>query len=135
VPNFAKIFNAEQEPNGTLLVLFIPSKDKDGNDLQDQDVWASSAGELLSELYGGATNMPPAMGRWYNEETKRIITEPVILIHCYLRQGAVNDEEKFQKVAELLHRMGKKTKQGEVVFVLGDILYRIRKYTLANKRR
>jgi hypothetical protein len=135
VPNVAEIFNAEQEQNGTLLVLFIPSKDKDGNDLKDQDVWASSAGNLLSELYGGATNMPPAEGRWYNEETKTTITEPVILIHCYLRQGAVHDEEKYKKVAEFLHRMGKKTKQGEVVFVLGDILYRIRKYTLAEKRR
>jgi hypothetical protein len=63
VPNVAQIFNAEQEPNGTLLVLFIPSKDKDGNDLKDQDVWASSAGKLLSDLYGGSTNMPPAQGR------------------------------------------------------------------------
>jgi hypothetical protein len=135
VPDVAGIFNAEQESNGTLLVLFIPSKDKDGKDLNDQDVWASSAGSLLTELYGGATNMPPAEGRWYNEETKTIITEPVILIHCYLRQGVVNDEEKYKKVAEFLHRMGKKTKQGEVVFVLGDVLYRIRKYTLAEKKR
>jgi len=135
VPNVAQIFNAEQEPNGTLLVLFIPSKDKDGNDLKDQDVWASSAGKLLSDLYGGSTNMPPAQGRWYNEETQETITETVILVHCYLRQGAVNDEEKYKKVAEFLHRMGKKTKQGEVVFVLGEILCRIRKYTLAEKRR
>jgi hypothetical protein len=135
VPNVAKVFNAEQEPNGTLLVLFIPSKDKDGNNLKDQDVWASSAGSLLTELYGGATNMPPAEGRWYNEETRTTITESVILIHCYLRQGAVNDEEKYKKVAEFLHRMGKKTKQGEVVFVLGDILYRIRHYTHAEKKR
>jgi hypothetical protein len=131
VPNVAEIFNAELEPNGTLLVLFIPSKDKDGNNLNDQDVWASSAGSLLTELYGGATNMPPAVGRWYNEETRTTITESVILVHCYLRQGAVNDNEKYKKVADFLHRMGKKTKQGEVVFVLGDILYRIRKYTLA----
>ena len=131
MPNVAEIFNAEQEPNGTLLVLFIPSRDKDGKDLNDQDVWASSAGSLLSELYGGATNMPPAEGRWYNEETKTTITEPVILIHCYLRPGASNDEDKFRKVAEFLHRMGKQTKQGEVVFVLGDVLYRIRKYMLA----
>ena len=135
MPTIVEIFNAEQEPNGTLLVLFIPSKDKDGNDLNDQDVWASSAGSLLSELYGGATNMPPAEGRWYNEETKTIITEAVILIHCYLRQGAVHDGEKYRKVAEFLHRMGKQTKQGEVVFVLGDVLYRIRKYTLAETRR
>jgi hypothetical protein len=135
VPNVAEIFNAEQEPNGTLLVLFIPSKDKDGNDLKDQDVWASSASSLLSELYGGATNMPPAEGRWYNEETKKIITEPVILIHCYLRERDVNDEAKYKKVAEFLHRMGRQTNQGEVVLVLGDILYRIRKYRLAEKRR
>jgi len=52
VPNVAGIFNAEQEQNGTLLVFFIPSKDKNGNDLNDQDVWASSAGSLLSELGG-----------------------------------------------------------------------------------
>ena len=33
--------------------------------------------EKLTELFGGATEMPPAKGKWYNEESKKIIPESV----------------------------------------------------------
>jgi hypothetical protein len=37
-------------------------------------MWADAAGDLLAELFGGATIMPPARGKWFNEESKQIIT-------------------------------------------------------------
>jgi hypothetical protein len=73
-PNPAVLLGSEPEPNGVLFVLFIPSKDKDGKDLNDQPMWADAAGDLLAELFGGATIMPPARGKWFNEESKQIIT-------------------------------------------------------------
>lgn len=125
------IFGSEAEPNSILFVLFIPSKDKDGNDLSDQEMWANAAGDLLSELFGGATIMPPAKGKWFNDETKQIITEQVILIHCYARPSYAKDVDRLKQLARFLHRMGKETNQGEIAFVIDNEFRRIRKFTLA----
>src|SRR5262245_59135630 len=92
---------SEDEPNSVLFVLFIPSKDKDGNDLpagQDQQLWANAAGDLLTTLFGGSTQMPPAKGMWLNEETQEIITEEVVLVHSYARVSHANDEERLRKL-------------------------------------
>src|SRR5262249_49078990 len=117
-----------------LFVLFIPSKDKDGGPLprgEDQQLWADAAGDLLARIFGGATIMPPAKGKWLNEETATIITEEVVLVHSYARGGDAADEQKLMELAKFLHRMGKKTRQGEVAVVIGDVFHRIRKFNLA----
>ncbi len=75
--------------------------------------------------------MPPAKGKWLNEETDTIITEEVVLVHSYARGGDAANEEKLVELAKFLHRMGKKTKQGEVAVVIGDVFHRIRKFNLA----
>ena len=124
------VLHADGEPSGKLYVLFIPSKDEKGQPLKDQEVWASSAGDLLTTLYGGATMMPPAQGKWLNDGGE-IITEDVMLVHCYVKPKDEDDKGKLEQVAAFLHRMGKKTKQGEVVIVVGEVMYRIRKYPLA----
>jgi hypothetical protein len=125
------VLGSEAEPNGKLFVLFIPSKDKNGSDLDDQEMWASAACRLLSELFGGATQMPPAKGMWLNEETGQVIVEEVILIHCYARPSHVNDEGKLRQLAQFLHRMGKETNQGEIGVVIDNVFHRIRKFILA----
>ena len=73
------------EPNGTLFVLFIPSKDRVPIDIPDQEFWIRGAELLLTELYGGATTMPMAKGMWRNPQTGIIIEEKVALIHSYCR--------------------------------------------------
>jgi hypothetical protein len=93
---------SSSEPSGVLFVLFIPSKDKDGNPLprgQDQQLWADAAGDLLAEFFGGATIMPPAKRKWLNEETNTIITEDIVLVHSYARGGDASDEEKLTRLA------------------------------------
>jgi hypothetical protein len=96
LPELVEVFGSEAEPNGVLIVLFIPSKDKDGNDLSNQEMWADAASDLLSALFGGATIMPSAKGKWLNEETDQIITEPVVLIHCYARPSHASDEDRLK---------------------------------------
>ena len=110
---YSPTLGAEAEPNSVLIVLFIPSKDKDGNDLpdgNDQEMWADAAGDLLTELFGGSTQMPAAKRKWLNEETNTIIPEKVLLVHSYAQPGHARDETRLKKLAVFLHRMGKKTK-------------------------
>lgn len=62
----AEILHSEEELGSILFVLFIPSKTKDGDDLpggEDQQQWAAAVGDVLTEVYGGATEMPIAKGK------------------------------------------------------------------------
>lgn len=130
----AKILHSEEELGSILFVLFIPSKTKDGDDLpggEDQQQWAEAVGDVLTEVYGGATEMPMAKGKWLNDDGK-IITEDVILIHSYVRPRHMKEEARLQRVARILHRMGKRTKQGEIGVVIDGVFHRIRRFPLAD---
>jgi len=125
---YSTTLSSEREFNSILFVLFIPSKDKDDNDLHDQPLWANAAGDLFTKLFGGATEMPPARGKWYNEESGEIITEDVILLHSYARAGDAADDDKIRQIAGFCHRMGRETRQGEVALLIDGIFHRMRSF-------
>ena len=75
--------------------------------------------------------MPVARGKWLNDDGK-IISEDVILIHSYAPQSRAEDEERLHRIAIILHRMGKRTKQGEVGVVIDGVFHRIRRFPLAD---
>jgi len=131
----AKILGSEVDLANILFILFIPSKDKNGKDLKDPELWTSAAGDKLTELFGGATEMPPARGKWFNEETKKIIPESVVLIHSYATEMKANDESRIRILAEFLHRMGRETNQGEVAVVIDGVFHRIRKFNLGEVKK
>ena len=125
--DYSEILASETELNSKLFVLFIPSKDKDGNDLSDEDMWATSAADMFTRIFGGATEMPPAKGKWYNEESDEIITEAVVLVHSYARDSAIN-QESIQRIGEFCHRMGRETRQGEVALLVDGVFHRMREF-------
>src|SRR5436309_1531196 len=51
-----------------LVVLFIPSVERDGATPIDQDSWVKAALELLGSTFGGATAYPKARGIWRDDE-------------------------------------------------------------------
>ncbi len=67
----------------TLLVLFIPSKDRFDR-LIDQAYWTGQALEVLGHLFGGATAFPQGRGVWRDDAQggKLLYDEPVV-IQCY----------------------------------------------------
>lgn len=131
----AKILGSEVELGNILFILFIPSKDKNGKDLRDTELWRSAAGDKLTELFGGATEMPPAKGKWYNEESKKIIPESVVLIHSYASEAKANEENRIKELALFLHRLGRDTNQGEVAVVIDGVFHRIRKFNLGEAKK
>ena len=87
-----------------LVILFIPTKDKEGNDLADSEMWLHSAIRILSEQFGGATVMAPAEGAWYNSESGEVIRETVHLVNSYGKPDA--ELNCFKQIADFLHRIG-----------------------------
>ena len=51
-----------------LVVLFVPSVERDGTTAINQEYWVDAALETLGQLLGGATAFPRAKGVWRDDE-------------------------------------------------------------------
>ena len=90
----------EEGHKRVLLVLFIPSADRDGQALSGQDEWVNQALSALGTLFGGATAYPKAQGVWRDDERDGalVFDEPVVM-HCYTTPEDIEDEAKLRKLA------------------------------------
>jgi hypothetical protein len=126
--NLAAVLGAAESASIECLTLYIPSKDADGNDF-DQRPWIDQALTLLSDIGGGATVLPPAEGAWLNSETGLFVKESVVLIYSYV------DPDRFVtalgNLRRFVHRLGRETRQGEVIIEFANRLYKIRQYDRA----
>jgi hypothetical protein len=100
----------------TLLVLFIPSNDRQGQPI-DQEFWVTEALGVLGKLFGGATAFPQGTGVWRDDAQggKLLFDEPVV-IQSYTTEEAI--ESHAAALRKFLHRMGKEGRQGAVGLVI-----------------
>src|SRR5260370_30145092 len=56
--------------------IYIPNKDRKGQEIGNQRKWVLEAIRLLSEINGGATAMPPPGGGWPNDQGEIIWRTP-----------------------------------------------------------
>jgi hypothetical protein len=100
----------------TLLVLFIPSHDRDGGAI-DQQFWVGEALRVLGEQFGGATAFPQGRGVWRDDAQggKLHFDEPVV-VQCYTAADAL--ELKADQLREFLVRMGTGARQGAIGLVI-----------------
>ncbi len=100
----------------TLLVLFIPSRDRNDRAI-DQEHWVDESLNVLGALFGGATAFPQGKGVWRDDAQggKLLFDEPVV-IPCYTSEQAI--ERQAAKLREFLYRMGREAKQGAIGLVI-----------------
>ncbi len=65
MPDFAAALGASKAASA-LLVLFIPSKDRSDNPI-NQQFWVEEALSTLGTLFGGATAFPQGKGIWRDD--------------------------------------------------------------------
>ncbi|MGA2498384.1 MAG: hypothetical protein ABSH20_11620 [Tepidisphaeraceae bacterium] len=107
-----------------LLVLFIPSADRAGKTLPNQDEWKRNAMEFFGTTYGGATAMPRAEGIWRDDENGgALVPDFPILLHCYMTEEHASDKKLQAKVGAFCKKMGKEMKQGEVAVIIDGMFY------------
>ena len=100
----------------TLLVLFIPSKDRDSQSI-DQEFWVNAALQLLGECFGGATAFPQGRGVWRDDaQGGQLVYDEPVIIQCYTSETAL--EQQAAKLKKFLVRMGTESKQGAVGLVI-----------------
>jgi hypothetical protein len=113
-----------------LVVLFVPSVERDGATAIDQDYWVGAALETLGQLYGGATAFPRARGVWRDDERGGVLVkdEPVV-IHCYTTPTDITDADRLSRLGSFCRRMGREAHQGEIGLVIGDEYLAFRDFT------
>ena len=104
-----------------LVVLFVPSVERDGVTPIDQEYWVNAALDTFGRLYGGATAFPRAKGVWRDDEMGGVLIkdEPVV-IHCYTTPADVTDSDRLGQLGSFCRRMGREARQGEIGLVIGD---------------
>jgi hypothetical protein len=115
MPDFAKALRASKGAS-TLLVLFIPNKDRTDQPI-DQGHWVEEALQALGTFFGGATAFPQGKGVWRDDAQggKLLFDEPIV-IQCYTSELAV--ESRADELSAFLCRTGRETKQGAVGLVI-----------------
>ncbi len=104
-----------------LVVLFVPSVERDGVTAISQEYWVDGALETLGQLFGGATAFPRAKGVWRDDELGGVLVkdQPVVL-HCYTNPADITDPDRLSRLGNFCRKMGREAHQGEVGLVIGD---------------
>lgn len=112
-----------------LVVLFVPSVERDGVTPIDQGYWVKAALEMLGRVFGGATAYPRAKGVWRDDERggALVMDEPVV-VHCYTTPADIQDSDHLAELGRFCRRMGREASQGEIGLVVGDEYFAFRKF-------
>ena len=80
------------ERKTVLLVMFIPSVERDGVTPINQEYWVDEALSMLGTVFGGATAYPRAKGIWRDDDRgRRLVRDEPVVIHCYTTPERVED--------------------------------------------
>lgn len=104
-----------------LVVLFVPSVERDGTTAVNRNFWVDAALDMFGRVFGGATAYPKAKGIWRDDERGGVLVkdEPVV-IHCYTTPVDIQNPRKLAELATFCRMMGRDARQGEIGLVIGD---------------
>ena len=112
-----------------LVVLFVPSVERDGRTPIDQTHWVDAALEMFGRVFGGATAYPKAKGIWRDDERSgALVKDEPVVVHCYTTPADINDDHNLAELSDFCREMGRDAHQGEVGLVVGDQYFVIRDF-------
>jgi hypothetical protein len=104
-----------------LVVLFIPSVERDGVTEIDQEQWVDKALDLFGRVFGGATAFPRAKGIWRDDEKGgNMVKDNPVVLHSYMAPEAIENPQNQASLGAFCRQMGRETNQGEVGLVIDN---------------
>ncbi|HZV06488.1 MAG TPA: hypothetical protein VE999_15515 [Gemmataceae bacterium] len=121
------IFHSALPVGTSLIVIFVPSQDRDGQAI-DQDYWVDEVLTTLGRLFRGATAYPRGRGVWRDDAKGGVLLkeEPVI-VFSYV-SGESLTTAALAELYRTLSRMGRQANQGEIGVVIDGKYYGITEY-------
>src|SRR5580704_17976745 len=114
MPAFGELLQATTS-EASLLVLFVPSADRDGEKLgkKEQKRWVRKALKLLGEKFSGGTAFPRGWGTWRDDaQGGRLVWDKPVLVQCFTSEAALREHSAHLR--EFLVELGTTTNQGAV---------------------
>jgi len=112
-----------------LVVLFVPSVERDGTGPVNQGHWVDLSLEMFGRVFGGATAYPKARGIWRDDQhAGALVKDEPVVVHCYTTPADIENEENLAELGNFCRRMGREARQGEVGLVVGDEYFAIRDF-------
>jgi hypothetical protein len=109
-----------------LVLLFIPSVERDGTTAVDQNRWSEDAMKMLGTVFGGATSFPRAPGVWRDDERDgALVFDEPVMVWSLVAPESLNDEKTLDELQLFCRRMGRETDQGEIGLVVDNEYYAI----------
>jgi hypothetical protein len=105
----------------TLIVLYIPSVERDGHTPVQQDAWVKKALDFFGSVFGGGTAFPKARGIWRDSERDdALIYDEPVMLHCYVDPRQLASDKVQKALGDFCRRLGRETHQGEVGLVIDN---------------
>ena len=112
-----------------LVVLFVPSVERDGTTAIDQQHWVNLSLEMFGRVFGGATAYPKATGIWRDDERDgTLVKDEPVVVHCYTTPADIQNEHTLAELGAFCRQMGRAARQGEIGLVVGDEYFAIRDF-------
>jgi hypothetical protein len=125
--NPQEAFHSALPVGASLVVVFVPSKDRNGKPI-DQDHWVDEILTTLGRLFRGATAYPRGRGVWRDDaQGGKLLTEEPIIVFSYVAEDALT-LPNLTDLYRTLSRMGREANQGEIGVVIDGKYYGITDY-------
>jgi hypothetical protein len=112
-----------------LVILFIPSVERDGMTSIDQERWVDATLEMFGRVFGGATAYPKAKGIWRDDERGgSLVRDEPVVVHCYTTSDDIQDQGKLAELGGFCRRIGREARQGEIGLIIGDEYFAIQDF-------
>ena len=111
-----------------LLILFIPSHDKNQKNLSDQNMWAEAAMKTIGDLFGGATAFKALTGVYKSDADGKLLHDNPIVVESYVARDDIENPDRLRALTEFAKRMGRETNQEAVGLVLNNCIHFIKDY-------
>ena len=125
--NPQEVFQSNLPVGASLIVIFVPSRDRDGQPI-DQEYWVDEILTTLGRLFRGATAYPRGRGVWRDDERGgTLLKEEPIIVFSYVAETDLTTNA-LAELYRTLSRMGREANQGEIGVVIDDKYYGITEY-------
>jgi hypothetical protein len=109
-----------------LVVLFVPSVERDGATSIDQQHWVDTALEMFGRVFGGATAYPKAKRIWRDDERGgALVRDEPVVVHCYTTPADIQNAQNLAELGRFCRSMRREAHQGEIGLVVGDEYFAI----------